>query len=62
MIVVVDKENCIGCGACENTCPEVFEVIDFKSNVKVTPVPKDFEFDVMNAADLCPESAISYTE
>jgi len=62
MTVVVDKEICIGCGACENTSPEVFEVVDFKSNVKVNPVPEEFEMDVMNAADLCPETAISYIE
>ena len=60
MVVTVNQETCIGCGACENTSPEVFEVIDFKSQVKVNPVPEEFEFDVMNAADLCPESAISY--
>lgn len=60
MIVKVDQEACIGCGACENTSPEVFEVIDFKSQVKLNPVPEEFEDDVMNAADLCPENAISY--
>ena len=60
MVVTVNQETCIGCGACENTSPEVFGVIDFKSQVKVNPVPEEFEFDVMNAADLCPESAISY--
>ena len=59
MIVKVDQEACIGCGACANTCPEVFEIIDFKSHVKLNPVPEEFEDDVMNAADHCPENAIS---
>lgn len=62
MDVIIEQEICIGCGACANTCPEVFEIKDFKSNIKVNPIPEDFKYDVMNATDLCPENAISYTE
>ena len=31
----VDQELCIGCGACEGTCPEVFELQNGKSQVKL---------------------------
>jgi len=39
MKVVVDEETCIGCGLCEETCPEVFEMNDDKARVKVDEVP-----------------------
>lgn len=29
----VDQELCIGCGACQEICPEVFEVQDDKAEV-----------------------------
>ena len=28
MKVTIDRENCIGCGACEAVCPEVFQLAD----------------------------------
>ena len=37
----VDEELCIGCGACEGSCPEVFELIDDVSKVKLNPVPEE---------------------
>ena len=33
-MVSVDKEECIGCGACIALCGEVFEMIDGKALVK----------------------------
>lgn len=33
-MVKVNQETCIGCGACESTCPEVFELTDGKAHVK----------------------------
>jgi ferredoxin len=33
-MVSVDKDKCIGCGACAATCPEVFELKDGKAHVK----------------------------
>lgn len=26
MKITIDQENCIGCGSCEVTCPELFEL------------------------------------
>lgn len=31
---VVDKEKCIGCGACEALCAAVFQLVGGKSQVK----------------------------
>ena len=59
MKVSVDQDVCIGSGNCEATCPEVFEVRDEKSHVKVNTVPADLEDKVREAVDGCPVQAIS---
>ncbi len=34
-MITVDKEKCIGCGACAATCPDVFEIgADGKAQAK----------------------------
>ncbi|MFQ6020638.1 MAG: ferredoxin [Candidatus Aenigmatarchaeota archaeon] len=53
----VDKEKCIGCGACAAICPEVFEIKNGKSHVK-NPDACD-SCDCKEAADSCPVNAIS---
>ncbi|MDD3618339.1 MAG: ferredoxin [Desulfobulbaceae bacterium] len=55
----VDQDICIGSGNCEATCPEVFEVRDGKSHVKVKTVPENHEDKVREAVDGCPVQAIS---
>jgi ferredoxin len=55
MAVEVDKEKCIGCGACVSVCPDGFEMgSDGKSHVK-NPDAGCVE-DGKNA---CPVNAIS---
>jgi ferredoxin len=56
----VDHDLCIGCGACEKNCPAVFELMDDKSNVKLDPVPEEYEENALRAEDGCPVSAISH--
>lgn len=53
--VSVDKEKCIGCGACVSVSDN-FEVKDGKAIVKDSE-PKDITKD-KEAADICPVQAI----
>lgn len=55
----VDQDTCIGCGACEGTCPEVFEVDEF-SSVKLAEVPAELEASALEAEEGCPVDAISH--
>jgi ferredoxin len=57
-MVKIDKDKCIGCGACAATCPEVFEMgDDGKSHVK-TNAKKDAKC-IKEAIENCPAEAIS---
>ena len=62
MKAIVDEDKCTGCGMCEDTCPEVFELVDDVAKVKVDPVPAENEDACREAADDCPEDAISIEE
>jgi len=60
MKVVVDPNICMGCGICESTAPQVFQLNDDNvAIVLVDVVPSDLEADVRQAVDDCPEQAIS---
>jgi len=57
-MVSVNKEKCIGCGACEATCSNVFEMgNDGKAHVKKGK-EKNKEPCVKDAAEGCPVQAI----
>lgn len=62
MKVTIDEELCTGCSLCEQTVPEVFEMVDDMAKVKVDVVPADKEADVKEAADSCPVEAIKISE
>ncbi|WP_058270286.1 ferredoxin [Olsenella massiliensis] len=54
------NEDCIGCGVCESTCPDVFEIGDEGiAVVIVDEVPEDAEDSAQEAQDNCPVSAIT---
>ncbi len=61
--ITIDKSLCIGCGACENACPENFEMEedgDRKAKVKksiVTNISCNKE-----AEEICPVQAIKIEE
>ena len=48
-----DQNLCIGCGACELACPEVFGLVDEKSQVTLDPVPKELQSAALSPEDGC---------
>ena len=69
MKVAIDREGCIGCGACEALCPEVFKLLeDGKSSIVEKyrsgelgkgEVEEDLITCVENAKTSCPVEVIS---
>lgn len=63
MKVKVNKDACIGCGACAAICDEVFEINDEGlSEAKVEEVKDEFQDEVRDAVDSCPTGAIEVEE
>ena len=58
MKVVVNRDNCLGCGACEGVYPEVFQIDDEGFSTVISNENID-EAKVAEAKECCPTSAIS---
>ena len=60
MKVVVNRDNCIGCGACEALCPEVFQIDDegLSTVINKEEVKEELVEKVTEAMESCPTSAI----
>ena len=59
MKFIVDEELCVGCGACEDVCPEVFQVKDDGvAHVILETIPEELEQQAIEAEDACPVMAI----
>ena len=56
MAIKIDKEKCIGCGACVAVCPKAFEMKSDKAAIKDA---NSKEACVKEAKETCPVSAIS---
>ena len=58
--VIVNKDLCIGCGACQEIAKGVFEIDnDGLATVVCEAIEPDIEEDVIDAAEGCPTSAIT---
>lgn len=56
----IDRDGCISCGLCPDTCPEVFQMADDgKAEVIADEVPKGKESQAEEAAEGCPVSVIT---
>ena len=63
MKVKVNKDVCIGCGACQAIVPEVFEIEDDGLAIaKDIEISDDIKEDVIDAVEGCPTGAISKIE
>ncbi len=59
MKATVDQDLCISCGACIDTCPEVFDWNDDdKAHAIVDEVPEEVEEQAKEAEENCPTEAI----
>lgn len=61
--VFVDKEKCIGCGACVGIADQIFEFGDddlaqVKKNIDFENIDENLKEDVKDAIEGCPTSAI----
>jgi ferredoxin len=60
MKAFVERNGCIGCGLCADTCPAVFRMDeDGLAEAYTNPVPSDSEDAASEAADSCPVSVIT---
>jgi len=59
--IEIKGDECISCGVCEATCPEVFKMDDDGKSVPIQPVLEDLGC-AQEAADNCPTQCIIITE
>ena len=56
--VSISEDECTGCGLCETTCPDVFELADDVATIKADADLSANEELIKQAADECPVEAI----
>jgi ferredoxin len=56
MKVIVDAATCVGCGLCEQSCPEVFKIED--DNIAHVLKHNCSSCDLQEVASQCPVEAI----
>ncbi|MDP3142793.1 MAG: ferredoxin [Candidatus Omnitrophota bacterium] len=54
--VIVDETTCVGCGLCEQACPEVFEIKD--DGLAHVKAQSCGSCDLKDVASQCPVEAI----
>lgn len=54
----INQEKCIGCGLCQNLCPEIFEMKDDKAKIKERADFKKNKDCIKESKESCPVEAI----
>ncbi len=63
MKAVIDREGCISCEVCVDTCKEVFRMADDGlAEVYVDEIPEDASCSAQQAAQGCPVNVITIIE
>ncbi len=60
--VVLDEECCVGCGACAELCPEVFEMNEDGEKAHVILPEGGSEECIEEAITTCPNECIAWEE
>ena len=60
MKITIDKNLCIGCGACVSIAPKTFK-LDNEDKAEVIEPVGDNEATIQDAIDSCPTTAIKST-
>jgi ferredoxin len=61
-IPVLDEEACIGCGACEEICPEVFRMNESLGFALVINPGGAYVDKIEEAIEACPVNCITWSE
>jgi ferredoxin len=60
--VFIDEEECIGCGTCEEICPEVFKLNEETDKAEVIDQKGAPEDKIEEAIEACPVECIHWEE
>ena len=60
--VYIDEDECIGCGSCEEICPEVFRLNEDTAIAKVIQPEGGPEDLIEEAMETCPVECIHWEE
>ncbi|HPC47299.1 MAG TPA: ferredoxin [Deltaproteobacteria bacterium] len=60
--VYLEEDECIGCGMCQDICPEVFSLDEERNKAKVIKPEGGAENLIEEAIDACPVACIHWRE
>ncbi|HHW42352.1 ferredoxin [Desulfofundulus thermobenzoicus] len=61
-IPYIDSEECMSCGSCAETCPDVFQMNDTLGFAEVVNPHGASEDEIQEAIDMCPAQCIHWNE